>query len=310
MLPQQHFIETFVDEFLFPEVCSPGLEGVPMGDAIEVLVKLPLIEVEKVHHLLVLVEAGLHLGRILLAVVELEEHCCEGLHYSLQFFLQDAAAGVGVDQDDDLIVEISEPFELEGGKGFEEGEAARYPVYGSWQLQLQGGVDDAHHGWYAFLAPDGQLAQHHPLAEEVGHGLVAGDFRQGILLVGFQSFQGIFLLDVAIPLLGYLVVIVVDDFALFDAFLGGDAIPAVLEVGHIGGIHFVILLKFDVLFLEGIGHGPDFDEELIDPFLLVEEGTVEGVANVDQVGVADRKEFVHRLVVVLAGKEQPEVGHW
>lgn len=131
MLPQQHFIETFVDEFLFPEVCSPGLEGVPMGDAIEVLVKLPLIEVEKVHHLLVLVEAGLHLGRILLAVVELEEHCCEGLHYSLQFFLQDAAAGVGVDQDDDLIVEISEPFELEGGKGFEEGEAARYPVYGS-----------------------------------------------------------------------------------------------------------------------------------------------------------------------------------
>ena len=105
-------------------------------------------------------------------------------------------------------------------------------------------------------------------------------------------------------------VVVVDDFALFDAFLGGDAVPAVLKVGHVGRIHFVVLLEFDVLFLEGVGHGPDFDEKLIDPLLLVGEGTVEGVANVDQVGVADRKELVHGLVVVLAGEEQPEVGHW
>ena len=105
-------------------------------------------------------------------------------------------------------------------------------------------------------------------------------------------------------------VVVVDDFALFDALLGGDAIPAVLEVGHVGGVHFVVLLEFDVLFLEGVGHGPDFDQELVDPLLLVEEGTVEGVADVDEVGVADRKELVDRLVVVLAGEEQPEVGHW
>ena len=130
MLPQQHFIKTFVDEFLFPEIGPPGLKGVAVGDAVEVLVELPLVEVEEVHDLFVLVEAGLHLCGVLLAVVELEEHCREGLHYSLQFFLEDAAAGVGVDQDDDLVVEISEAFELEGGEGFEEGETARYPVDG------------------------------------------------------------------------------------------------------------------------------------------------------------------------------------
>lgn len=87
-----------------------------MGYAVEILVELPLVKVEKVHHLLVLVKAGLHLGRVLLTVVELEQHCCEGLHYSLQFFLEDTAAGVGVDQDNDFVVEISEPFELEGGE--------------------------------------------------------------------------------------------------------------------------------------------------------------------------------------------------
>ena len=47
-----------------------------------------------------------------------------------------------------------------------------------------------------------------------------------------------------------------------------------LKVGEICWIHFVVLLKFDVLFFESIVHGSNFDKKLVNSFLLVEEGTV------------------------------------
>jgi hypothetical protein len=51
------------------------------------------------------------------------------------------------------------------------------------------------------------------------------------------------------------------------------------------------------------------DEQLVAPLDLLEEGTVEGVADIQQVGVAQGEQLLHRVVVALAGQEEAEVHH-
>lgn len=62
-------------------------------------------------------------------------------------------------------------------------------------------------------------------------------------------------------------------------------------------------------FFEGFGHGVNLDEELIAALDLLEEGTVEGAADIQQVGVAQGQQLLHRMVVALAGEEEAEVHH-
>ena len=124
MLSQEHLVQAVIDELLFPEVGPPCLEGVPVRDGVKVLGELALVQLKKVVDLVVLAHTGLHAGRILLALVELDQESREGLQDSRHLFLQNAAAGVGVDKDHDLVVEIPEPFELEGREGLEEGESS------------------------------------------------------------------------------------------------------------------------------------------------------------------------------------------
>ena len=101
----------------------------------------------------------------------------------------------------------------------------------------------------------------------------------------------------------------VQQLAFFDALLGRQAVPAMLEVGDVGGVVLVVLLEADLFFLQRLGHGAQFGQQLVDPFLLVEEGADEGVSDVDDVGLSDGDQLLDGLIVVLSGKEQSEVGH-
>lgn len=82
-----------------------------------------------------------------------------------------------------------------------------------------------------------------------------------------------------------------------------------LQVGDVCGIQLVVLLELDLFLFECLGHGTHFDEELVDSFLLIEEGSIERVADVDDVGFTDGDDFLDGLIVVLAGQEESEMCH-
>ena len=86
--------------------------------------------------------------------------------------------------------------------------------------------------------------------------------------------------------------------------------PAVDEIVHVGGVGLVVFLEEHVFLFECIGHCPDLEEEFIDSFFLVEEGAIQGVADVHDMGFTQGQEFLYRVVVVLAGEEQSEMGHF
>jgi hypothetical protein len=61
----------------------------------------------------------------------------------------------------------------------------------------------------------------------------------------------------------------------------------VLEISDVSGVVLVVLLEADLFFLQGLGHGAQLGEELVDSFLLVEEGAGERVSDVDDVSLSD-----------------------
>lgn len=54
-------------------------------------------------------------------------------------------------------------------------------------------------------------------------------------------------------------VVVIDEFALVDALLLGESVPAGLQVGDISRVFFIVLLEQHFLVLECLGHGAYLD---------------------------------------------------
>lgn len=113
-----------------PKEDPPGLDRMAVSDGIQIFVHFLLVQLNQIHRFVELLPALPHLLGRLLTLLELEQRCCEGLHNSEQLLLQHSGGGVGVDENDHLVMEISESLEAELVNGFEVCEPSGYSVYG------------------------------------------------------------------------------------------------------------------------------------------------------------------------------------
>lgn len=85
----------------------------------------------------------------------------------------------------------------------------------------------------------------------------------------------------------------VKEFAVFDAQLFGEGFPISLQIVDVMVIKFIVLFKLHLLLLESLDHRADFDQEFVNSFLLVEEWSVEGVADVHHVSFPQVEQFFY-----------------
>lgn len=112
-----------------------------------------------------------------------------------------------------------------------------------------------------------------------------------------------------LPVVVDVVLVVIEQFGLFESELPCLSLPQSLQVLHVSAVLLVVLLEGHLLLPEGLDDGVDLDEEFVASLDLLEEGAAEGVADVEEVGVAEVQQLLDRVVVALAGQEQPEVDH-
>jgi hypothetical protein len=107
----------------------------------------------------------------------------------------------------------------------------------------------------------------------------------------------------------YLILEVVEQSTRIEAVLLCLVFPELLQIFHVGRFHLVVLFKSQAFFFERVGHQTDLDQELVTSLYLLKVWTVQGIADIVEVGVSQVKQLLDGVVVVFARQEEPEMGH-
>ncbi len=145
MLAQLHLVQRFVYQPFLPEEGAPGLQIMPTSKRLQKLAHFSLIQLQKIHDFAVLLSTAFELLLILVLLSKLEQRTAESLHHSRNFLLQHSRSRVGVDQDDHLIAEVSQPFKAKSVHALQKSIPSRNPVDCLGEPELRSGVDDTDH---------------------------------------------------------------------------------------------------------------------------------------------------------------------